>query len=100
MRLWSGPPIDPTLHPGTQSAILAIRSRRLRVQRRFARMVVSAIVLALIGAGGSTLVSGGSSSEPTGSGAATVAPADSLTSGLDQQVQELHDIARQLDETP
>ena len=98
MHLWSGPAIDPTLDPGTQSAILAIRSRRLRVQRRFARMLVSAVLLALLGAGATQLL-GGSSSEPTGSGVSHVAPEDSLP-GLNKQVHVLKNAARQLQQAP
>src|SRR5215831_21250827 len=99
MRLWSGPSIDPTLDPGTQSAILAIRSRRLRVQRRFARMLVSTVVLALLG-GGTMLLSGGSSAKPTGPGTSNVGPDTSLPSDLNHQVQELNDVTRQLNQTP
>jgi hypothetical protein len=100
MHLWSGPPIDPTVDLGTQSAILAIRSRRLRVQRRFARMLISAIVMALLGAGGSTLLSGGSNSKRTAPGASNVAHNDAPPSNLNQQVRDLNDVARQLRNTP
>ncbi len=96
MGLWSGPPIDPTLDPGTQSAILAIRSRRLRLQRRFARMLVSAVVMALLGAWATSLFSGGSSSPPAGPAGSNAVPANSVPSGVNQQVQELNDLARQL----
>ena len=100
MRLWSGPPINPTLDPGTQSAILAIRSRRLRVQRRYARMLVSAIAMALLGAAGTMLVSGSSNPTPTGPRASTTAGDQSLNPSLQQQVKDLKDAARQLQNSP
>jgi hypothetical protein len=99
MRRWSGPPIDPRLDAATQSVIFAMRSRRLRVQRRFARMVVTLILMALLGGGGTMLFRGGSSSEPTGQGVSSVAP-DSLTLDLNQQVKDLNDVTRQLQQTP
>lgn len=100
MRLWSGRPIDPTLDPATQSAILAIRLRRQRAQRRFARMLVGMVLMALLGAGGTMLGSGGSSTEPTGQLPSRLARSDSLDLDLRQQLEKLHDAARLLDEAP
>lgn len=101
MRLWSGPPIDPTLDPATQSAILAIRSRRLRVQRRYARMLVSALLMTVLGAAGTMLVSGSSNPTPAaGPGVSTTAGDQSLNPSLQQQVKDLNDAARQLQHSP
>jgi hypothetical protein len=88
------------LDPRTQSAIQAIRSRRLRIQRRFARMLVSALVMALLGAGGTMLLSDGSNPAPNAPGSSKASGDQSLNPDLTQQVKDLNDAARALRNAP
>jgi hypothetical protein len=56
--------------------------------------------MALLGAAGTMLVSGSSNPTPTGPGVSTTAGDQSLNPSLQQQVKDLKDAARQVQNAP